>query len=192
MATRPASDTPDHAGARPPPGWLRLGRLGRPFQLHGALRLHGSGPAAEGVVLELARAGATVWLSGAGPTRLREGRRVGGGVVVAFQGAYSPERARAHVHRELWAEPAAVAAARAAGGAEAEPDVVLELLEGAAVRVDGVAYGTVARVVAGAQDLLLVDGPDGPRWVPWAAPYVRWDGTVLDIDDPPPGLLDDA
>ena len=70
--------------------------------------------------------------------------------------------------------------------------IAVELLEGAAVRADGRAYGRVTRVVTGAQDLLLVEGPDGPRWVPWAAPYVAWDGSAIDIDDPPPGLLDDA
>jgi ribosomal 30S subunit maturation factor RimM len=173
--------------ARPPSGWVRLGRLGRPFQLRGALHLRSAGPAADAAVLDLAAAGATVWLSGVGATRLREARRVGGGVVVALQGAYTPERARAHVHRELWADVAAAAGATAPG----EDDVAVELLEGAAVRVDGEPYGRVAQVVLGAQDLLIVEGPDGRRWVPWAAPYVSWDGSAVDIDDPPPGLLDD-
>jgi 16S rRNA processing protein RimM len=181
---------PPATPARPPSGWVRLGRLGRPFQLGGALHLRSPGPAADAAVLELARSGATVWLSGIGAIRLREARRVGGGVVVAFPGAYGPERARAHVHRELWAAPDAVAGARAAGGDDA--DVAVELLEGAAVRLDGCPYGRVARVVAGAQDLLLVEGPDGERWVPWAASYVSWDGAAVDIDDPPPGLLDDG
>jgi ribosomal 30S subunit maturation factor RimM len=170
--------------ARPPSGWVRLGRLGRPFQLQGALHLRSTGPAADAAVLDLAATAATVWLSGVGATRLREARRVGGGVVVAFQGAYTPERARAHVHRDLWAD---VAATMANEG----DDVAVELLEGAAVRVDGEPFGRVAQVVLGAQDLLIVEGPDGPRWVPWGAPYVRWDGTAIDIDDPPPGLLDD-
>lgn len=170
--------------ARPPSGWVRLGRLGRPFQLQGALHLRSVGPAAEEALLELAAGHATVWLSGVGATRLREARRVGGGVVVAFQGAYTPERARAHVHREVWAEVAATQPDEA-------DDVAVELLEGAAVRVDGEPYGRVAQVVLGAQDLLVVDGPAGNRWVPWGAPYVSWDGTAVDIDDPPPGLLDD-
>lgn len=189
MAARSDPPAPPTTEAHPPAGWVRLGRLGRPFQLHGALRLRSTGPAADAAALELARTGATVWLSGAGAVRLREGRRVGGGVVVAFQGAYTPERARAHVHREVWAEPAAVAAAATSDDPD---DIAVELLEGAAVRADGRAYGRVTRVVTGAQDLLLVEGPDGPRWVPWAAPYVAWDGSAIDIDDPPPGLLDDA
>jgi len=178
---------------------VRLARLGRPFQLRGALRAQTLGPAADLLLLELGEAGETVWLSGFGATRLRDARRIGGGVAVSFQGIYSPERARDHVHRDLWgpaglgagprdpADPVAAAPdAHAPGGTPA-----VELLEGAPVRLDGRPYGRVARVVRGAQDLLEVDGPDGPRWLPWQAPYVRWDGDAVAIDDPPPGLLDD-
>jgi hypothetical protein len=187
--------------AHPPTGWVRLARLGRPFQLRGALRAQTVGPAADLILLELGSAGADVWLSGVGMIGLRGARRIGDGVAVSFQGSYTPERARAHVHRDLWGPvPSAVLAgdeADAARGAtdetgaddDAEPPP--ELLEGAAVRVDGRPYGRVARVVLGAQDLLWVEGPDGPRWVPWRAPYVRWDGDAVAIDDPPPGLLDD-
>jgi ribosomal 30S subunit maturation factor RimM len=186
VAPRPDPATPQTAEAHPPHGWVRLGRLGRPFQLQGALRLRSSGPAADAAALALGRSGATVWLSGAGHVRLREARRVGGGVVLAFQGAYSPERARLHVHREVWAEPSAWAASD-------DPDeIAVELLEGAEVRVDGRPYGRVAEVLTSPQELLRVDGPDGPRWVPWAAPYVGWDGTAVDIVDPPAGLLDEG
>jgi len=201
---RPDPDRPDIDEAHPPTGWVRLARLGRPFQLRGALRAQTLGPAADRALLELGADGALVWLSGAGTVRLREARRIGGGIAVSFQGSYTPERARAHVHRDLWgpAPSAALAGGETGapgGGADdagADAAVALEpppeLLEGAAVRVDGRPYGRVARVVLGAQDLLSVEGPDGPRWVPWQAPYVRWDGDAVAIDDPPPGLLDDG
>jgi 16S rRNA processing protein RimM len=192
VARPPAPPAPTDAESLPPSGWVRLGRLGRPFQLRGALHLRSTGPAADAAVLALARSGASVWLSGVGSTRLREARRVGDGVVVAFQGTHSPERARAHVHRELWAAPDVVAAVRAASSDAEDDAVAVDLLEGADVRLDGRPYGRVTQVVLGAQDLLVVEGPDGERWVPWAAPYVSWDGTAVDIDDPPPGLLDDG
>ena len=192
MARPAAPPAPPEAEARPPSGWVRLGRLGRPFQLRGALHQRSPGPAAAAAVIELARSGATIWLSGVGATRIREARRVGGGVTVAFQGAYSPERARFHVHRELWATPDALSGARAASADADDDEVAVEGLEGADVRLDGRPYGRVVRVVQGAQDLLLVEGPDGERWVPWAAPYVRWDGAAIDIVDAPVGLLDDA
>jgi hypothetical protein len=181
--------------ANPPSGWVRLGRLGRPFQLPGPSTCAVPVRPPTRRSLDLAAAGATVWLSGVGATRLREARRVGGGVVVAFQGAYTPERARAA------RAPRAVGRRRhrrrrggvtAASTTPDADDVAVELLEGASVRVDGEPYGRVVQVVLGPQDLLIVEGPDGPRWVPWAAPYVRWDGTAVAIDDPPPGLLDDA
>jgi len=185
--------------AHPPAGWVRLARLGRPFQLRGALRAQTVGPAANLVLLDLGADGATVWLSGFGMIGLREARRIGDGVAVSFQGSYTPERARAHVHRDLWGpvpsatlaggKPDAPWGATGEAGATDEPSP--ELLEGAAVRVDGSPYGRVARVVLGAQDLLWVEGPDGPRWVPWNAPYVHWDGDAVAIDDPPPGLLED-
>ena len=181
---------------------MRLARLGRPFQLRGALRAQTLGPAADLLLLELGGAGETVWLSGVGATRLRDARRLGGGVAVSFQGIYTPERARDHVHRDLWGpadhgagtqDPAdrIAAATEADASGEAGDAPAVELLEGAPVRLDGLPYGRVSRVVLGAQDLLEVEGPDGPRWVPWQAPYVRWDGEAVAIDDPPPGLLDD-
>ncbi|MBW6455431.1 MAG: hypothetical protein K0A98_06050 [Trueperaceae bacterium] len=206
MSGRPGTDTPTTDEAHPPAGWVRLARLGRPFQLRGALRAQTLGPAADLVLLALGEAGETVWLSGFGATRLRGARRIGGGVAVSFQGIYSPERARDHVHRDLWgpaergagphgrvtATAAAPVAANAAGADAPGAAPAVELLEGAPVRLDGRPYGRVARVVLGAQELLEVEGPEGPRWVPWQAPYVRWDGDAVAIDDPPPGLLDDG
>jgi ribosomal 30S subunit maturation factor RimM len=196
---RPDPERPTLDEAHPPAGWVRLARLGRPFQLRGALRAQTLGPAADRLLLELGGAGETVWLSGVGATRLRDARRIGGGVAVSFQGIYTPERARDHVHRDLWGpadhaagthDPADPLAAAADADAPGDAPAV-ELLEGAPVRLDGRPYGRVSRVVLGAQDLLEVDGPTGPRWVPWQAPYVRWDGEAVAIDDPPPGLLDD-
>ena len=202
MTGRPDPERTAIDEAHPPTGWVRLARLGRPFQLRGALRAQTVGPAADRVLLELGSTGADVWLSGVGLIGLREARRIGDDVAVSFQGSYTPERARAHVHRDLWGpvpsaaraggEPDAAWGATDEAGADdaIAPEPPPELLEGAAVRVDGRPYGRVARVVLGAQDLLWVEGPDGPRWVPWQAPYVRWDGDAVAIDDPPPGLLD--
>lgn len=199
MTGRSAPDATIPDEAHPPAGWVRLARLGRPFQLRGALRAQTVGPAADLVLLALGEAGETVWLSGVGATRLRGARRVGGGVVVSLQGVYSPERARDHVHRDLWGPagrgvgPSDGPAPAAHEDADAGDDApAVELLEGAPVRLDGRPYGRVTRVVLGAQDLLEVEGPDGPRWVPWQAPYVRWDRDAVAIDDPPAGLLDDG
>jgi len=203
---------PPNEQAHPPAGWVRLARLGRTFRLIGELRAYPADPAAGAALAGLAERGEAVWLSGLGPSRLRLARRLGEGWLVAFQGVYTPERARELTGRELWwpGQPPRVPDDEAGGAARhgaaveaidaerdgaadevdaAEPPV--ERLVGVPVRLDGASYGVVVDVVRGAQDLLLVEGRDGPRWVPWAAPYVRWHAGTIAIDDPPRGLLDD-
>lgn len=175
--------------AAPPDGWRELAQLGRPFQLRGALKARPTGPAAARALQDLASRGAEVWLSEVGAIRLREARSTGPGLILAFQGVYSPERARPLVNNSLWADPAGLPS----GSSEDEEDGVdIDLLQGAPVRVDGAEYGRVIRVMTGAQDLLLVEGPSGERWLPWAAPYLDWDGEAVVLTDPPAGLLDDG
>jgi len=177
---------PDNAGdaATPPLGWWRLGRLGRPFQTRGALRLQAAGPVAEGVAATIAAATGEVWLSGIGRTRLQGARRAGDGLALAFQGVYTPERARALVHAEVWAAPEQYPAEVDENPSERFP--------GAQVFLDGQPYGRVDRVVPGAQLLLIVipDADPQERWLPWGAPYLRWDGVAVEIVDPPAGLLE--
>ena len=174
--------------AAPPAGWVRLARLGRPFQVRGSLKAEPVSPSAATALRALASALGPVWVDGHGDTRLREARTVGAGLVLAVQGIYSPERARPLTNAHVWADPAWLP--------EPEPDddpdaVDVARLEGAPVRLEGAPYGRVAHVLLGAQDLLAIDGPDGARLVPWAAPYVAWDGTTVDLVDVPPGLLDE-
>lgn len=177
----------DHAPSRtaPPAGWRELARLGRPYQLRGALKARTAHPAADEALLQLAQRGAEVWLSGVGPIRLREARANGAELVLAFQGVYSPERARPLVNSDLWADPADLP------DATGEEDGTL-LLIGAPVLLDGAHYGRVVEVHPGPQDLLLVEGPQGRRWLPWGAPYLSWDGRAVMLDDPPAGLLDEG
>lgn len=175
--------------AAPPAGWVRLARLGRPFQVRGSLKAQPVGPSAATALRELARDLGPVWVDGHGATRLREARTVGAGLVLAVQGIYTPERARPLTHAHVWAAPTWLPEPEPDG----DPDAVdVARLEGVPVRLDGAPYGRVAYVLLGAQDLLAIDGPDGERLVPWAAPYVAWDGTTVDLVDVPPGLLDDG
>ena len=172
--------------AAPPSGWVRLARLGRPFQVRGSLKAEPVSPSAATALRALAHELGPVWLDGHGATRLREARTVGAGLVLAVQGIYTPERARALTHAHVWADPAWLPAP----DPDDDPDAIdVARLEGASVLLDGAPYGRVAYVLLGAQDLLAIDGPDGERLVPWAAPYVAWDGTTVDLVDVPPGLL---
>jgi ribosomal 30S subunit maturation factor RimM len=180
--------TPNPHLAAPPDGWVRLARLGRTFQVRGALKAEPVSASAATALRALARELGPVWVDGHGATRLREARTVGGGLVVAVQGIYDPERARPLTHAHVWADPSWLPAP----DPDDDPDAVdVARLEGAAVRLDGAPYGRVAYVLLGAQDLLAIDGPDGERLVPWAAPYVAWDGATVDLVDVPPGLLDE-
>lgn len=176
--------------ASPPQGWWRLGRLGRPFQTRGALRLQSLDEAYLQAAIDLAERQAEVWLSGVGPLRLRGVARTGDGVALSFAGHYTPERARALVHAELWAPP------------EAEPPgaermAIVAGLVGAEVIADGRPIGRVARVLPGPQTLLELERSDArpsespPDLLPWGAPYVVWTGARVELRDPPAGLLAD-
>jgi ribosomal 30S subunit maturation factor RimM len=163
----------------PPPGAVRLGRLGRTYGLAGAQRLHPAGPAETDALLGVER----LWVQGHGTLAVRMVKPHAGALLVAFQGVRSPERAQELVNADVYAEAGTVADDVAARS--------VDRLTGAEVRVDGAPYGRVVEVVARAQMLLLVRGPHGERWLPADAPYVRVDGGVVHVDDPPAGLLDD-
>ena len=187
MPEHPAPAPRPHP-ADPPDGWVRLARLGRPFQVRGSLKATPVGPSATSALRALARELGPVWVEGVGATRLREARSVGGGLVLAIQGVYDPERARPLTHAHVWADPAWLPEP----DPDDDPDAVdVARLEGAPVRLDGAPYGRVAYVLLGAQDLLAIEGPDGERLVPWAAPSVAWDGATIALGDVPRGLLDD-
>ncbi|MEV5828302.1 ribosome maturation factor RimM [Spirillospora sp. NPDC052242] len=69
-----------------------------------------------------------------------------------------------------------------------------ELIGLAVVTTDGADVGRVADVLHHGQDLLVVRGPEGDRFVPFVAalvPEVDVPGGRLVID-PPPGLLDES
>jgi len=168
----------------PPPGWWFVGRLGRPFQTRGALRLQAAGPSAAAVAQAIAATSGEVWLSRIGRTRLQGARRAGDGLALSFQGIYTPERARGLVHAELWVAPEHYPTEAASDPSERFP--------GATVLLDGEPYGRVERIVRSSQLLLVVTPNDGTaeRWLPWGAPYLRWDGGALQLNDPPPGLLE--
>lgn len=162
--------------------------------------------AAEAAALE-ALAAATppplLFVEGAGALRLRELRPHGSGWVLFLGGVRRLERARELVHARLYAAPEALPA-------PPEGRAYLDALLGAPLRwaaggptPSGPApggedpIGEVVEVRPGAQDLLVVaafgaDGrPDGREWLlPLQAPYVRFDGERVWLDDPPAGLLE--
>ncbi len=164
----------------PAPAAPRLGRLGRTYQLDGALRCYPDGePEAE-----IVRQAEALVVEGHGLLRLRFVRSHGAAFVVAFQGIRTPERAQALVNALVYADQddAAALACRHA----AEP-----LRAGLPVLLDAAPFGVVEAIVPGPQPLLRVRTAAGSYLLPSQAPYVVVHADRLELIDPPPGLLDD-
>jgi ribosomal 30S subunit maturation factor RimM len=163
-----------------PPTAVRLGRLGRTFQLEGALRCRPAGPGAAEALLRLGR----LWVAGHGRLVVRSSARHGDAVLLAFQGVRSPERAQPLVNAEVFADPDDLAAAT--------DGPLASSLVGVPVEVDGEPYGHVVDIIQAPQLLLVVEGPDGERLLPGEAPYVQITPELVRVVDPPAGLLDEA
>jgi ribosomal 30S subunit maturation factor RimM len=156
-----------------------LGRLGRTYQLEGALHCRVEG---EREAAALRRAERVV-VDGHGALRVRFVRAHGSGHVVAFEGFRSPERAQALVNATVRLDPGDRAAASLLRAAPA--------LVGLPVSLDGAPFGHVDAVLEGAQTLLRVRAGGSLHLVPAAAPYVSVLADEVALRDPPPGLLDD-
>lgn len=168
------------AASLPDPASAALARLGRTFQLSGALRCRPFDEAAADVVLRAQR----LMVAGHGVLRVREAKRHGDALVVAFQGIRSPERAQALVNAVVYPDPddhetlAALAAAQ-------------PLRPGLPVTLDGEPFGVVDAVLAGANPVLRVRSDDGLHLVPAHAPYVVITPTQVALRGVPAGLLDE-
>ena len=123
-------------------------------------------------------------VDGHGTLRVRFVRAHGSGLVVAFQGFRSPERAQALVNATVRLDPSDGAAAALL--AAAQPPLV-----GLPVSLDGAPFGHVEAVLEGAQTLLQVRARGALHLLPASAPYVRVLADEVALRDPPPGLLDD-
>jgi len=175
VTTSAAPDEPSARTAHP------LGRLGRTYQLDGALRCHAAG-ATEAALLTSAQ---RLLVEGHGVLAVRMARVHGAGLVIAFQGIRSPERAQALVNAWLYLDPDDARAQAAL--AEAVP-----LRVGLPVTLDGAPFGTLEAILEGSQPLLQVRAADGrSHLLPANAPYVAVRPGSLAIVAPPPGLLDD-
>jgi len=157
-----------------------LGKLGRTFRLEGGLRFHPLGRAEGQAVTRLDR----VFVAGLGESAVRKVHHQGGRWIIYLKRVRRLEQAQQLVNT-------AVYATRDSLSATEEGVFFLDLLTRLPVFVDGVAYGRVVGVEpAGQQDLLILDSAGEERWVPLQAPYVRVTPERIEIDRPPPGLLE--
>jgi len=170
-----------------PAGHVRLGRIGKPFQLEGGMRFQAVADAAEAAV----RAAAELFVTGLGVVRVRRARDVSGTLVLYLEGVRDRDAAQALVHAEVWTNEAGLPAGvldDLASAAEGDP------LAGVVVRLAGARVGEVTASHLGSAndfvEVLLDDG--GNALIPLAAPYVRLEDDGIDLVDPPTGLLDPA
>lgn len=169
-----ADQQPEHASDS-------IARLGRTYQLEGALRCRAVDAAAADAIL----AAQTLLVEGHGVLRVRQVRRHGETLVIAFQGFRTPERAQALVNALVYPDPSDHATRTALR--EAQP-----LRAGVRVSRDGAPFGVIEAVLRGPQTLLEIRAVDGRRrLVPANAPYVVVQADGVDLRDAPPGLLDD-
>jgi 16S rRNA processing protein RimM len=163
-----------------PDNYVRLGRLGKTFQLQGGLRFYGLSEAEEEALLGLER----VFLRGVGERDIREVREVGGGLVVYFTRALSVEAAKMLVNLEVYAPKDALPEA-------SDDNFYLDELVGKPVWLDNEPYGKVQEIQdAGLQDLLIIKTTRGNIMLPFPAPYVRVEEDGVWLENVPEGLLD--
>ena len=162
----------------PAPAAPRLGRLGRTYQLDGALRCYPDGE----LEAEIVRQADALVVAGHGLLTLRFVRPHGAALVVAFQGVRTPERAQVLVNALVYADETDAAALARLHAAQ-------PLRAGLAVLLDGAPFGVVEAVVLGPQPLVRVRTEAGTYLVPSQAPYVVVHTDRLELADPPPGLF---
>ena len=180
--TGPAPDErarPDRAADPDLGAGVVVGRLGRTYQLEGALHCYPEGELEAAVV----RSASHLDVDGHGLLPVRFVRPHGAGLVLAFQGFRTPERAQTLVNALLRLDPRDVATARRL--AEAKP-----LRPGLPVTLDGTPFGRLEAVLPGPQPLLRVRTQEGTHLLPANAPYVRVTPDRVELVDPPAGLLD--
>lgn len=163
-----------------PANYIKLGRLGKTFQLQGGLRFYGLGEAEEKALSSLKR----VFLRGVGETDIRDVREVGGGVVVYLTKALTVEAAKLLTNLEVYAPKDALP--------ETDDDnLYLDEVVGQSVWLDGEPFGTVKEIQdAGLQDLLLIKNKKGEVVLPFPAPYVRVEEDGVWLENVPEGLID--
>ena len=166
------------ATENPPAGYVRLGSLGRPFQLQGGLHFYPLGQAEAQAIGTVEQVFVTHW----GMAKLREVRRQGNGIIVYFSTLQQREQVKALVNSALYAPAEALPAL--AG------QYYLELLTDLPVYCNGQACGYVREAYASVgQDLLVVALEQQEYLVPLQADYVRVTDDGVYLDNPPEGLL---
>jgi ribosomal 30S subunit maturation factor RimM len=158
---------------------LPLGRLGRTFQLEGAMRFHPHGHSEKNAIGLIGH----VDIEGFGSARIKSVRNISRHLVLKFSRIANVETARSLVNREVLADLAGLPPAL-------EGSPYIAGLLGLPVLVAGVCLGEVTRVdLVGLNLLLQVATRRGNILLPLSAPYIHLGKDSIEVEDPPPGLL---
>jgi len=169
---------PEHLN--PPTDFVRLGKLGKTFQLEGGLRVYPEGDAEATALLSVAQ----VFIGGMGLSEVRQVREVGSRIVLYLTRALSVEAAKALVNREVYAHPDSLPEPE-------EGEIYVSDLLDQPVFVAGSVYGEIVDVVAaGMQDLLVISRHGEEIMVPLQAPYVEVTDDGVYLENAPEGLLE--
>jgi len=190
----------DPTATVPPEGYLRLGRLGRTFQLEGALRLaldaavsYEGEDGAEPVGVRVLQGAGQLFVTGLGHARVRELFASGGSLMLKLEGVRDRTAAQRLVNATVWVDPAALAAGLAEElAAEIAAGDEEERLVGLPVLVDGARVGEVSGAqLDGPNPLVEVALDEGAArtLLPLEAPYVALTEAGVELTDPPAGLL---
>lgn len=192
----------DPTAGKPPATYLRLGRLGRTFQLEGALRLLLDEAASYAydddapVGVRAIRSSGSLFVAGLGNVRVRRLYESGGALLLQLEGVRERNAAQALVNAVLWVDPARLPEELAAElTEELEAGSAEDRLLGLPVMLNGVRVGEVSAALLGSPNPVLevtLPAAAGPRrsLVPLQAPYVELTETALELTDPPEGLLE--
>lgn len=165
-------------------GRLLLGRLGKTFQLAGALRFRPDSDAALDALEELE----AVFVSGAGRLRVRALEHTETGTLIYLEGVRDRTAAQVLVNAEVHADPADLPEELVAEVQAGDPAA---RLVGISVSLGSEVIGAVKAAHFGPNDYVEIElSGGGTALVPLNAPYVETIDGGLRLTDPPAGLLD--
>ena len=160
----------------PPSGYVRLGKLGKTFQLSGGIRFYGLAEAEQNLIFDLDE----VFVETHGNCKIREVREVGANTIVYLAIAKTVEEAKTLTNKAIFVSKERL------GNTESFVDVI----ESFEVFLDGKPFGKVKELIRANVDILLVDSPEGEFMFPGNAPYVEITDKDIQLRDLPLGLLE--
>ena len=160
----------------PPKNYVRLGKLGKTFQLAGGLRFYGIGSAEEDAIFELDE----VFIEDFGKTNIREARDVGKNIILYFSRAFNVETAKTLVNKSVWADSKFLA----------DNLSYIDQITKLNVYLDNENIGKVKEIIDSKNPIIVVTTNASEILIPLDAPYVELKSNGVFLNNLPEGLID--